>query len=844
MVDFASLKQRAAKELVTDPLELFASLPKSNGINDLYDIQSSALREWNKRRNDKDVVIKMPTGSGKTLVGLLIAHASANELRSGSLYLVETNQLVQQTLAQAKSMGIKAQAYNSDALGASFLNGDTIVIGSYWTLFNGRSRFRLEGDPNYVRVGTIILDDAHASLLSVRNACSIKIPAGTSLYQSLMNMFESSFRLIGKTMEFDEMRSGAAGVAPTVLEVPSPEWISRANDVYGLLSRAVPNDSDGPLSSLFFGWHLLRNKLRYCKAIVSRRGITIAPHLPLTDSFPSFANADRRIYMSATFSDDTDIVRTFHATKESIEHPIKPHSLAGVGQRMVLTVPSYGVSREDIRELVLKVSKKRLGSVIEVPSGAAADSWESPDIRIAQGEAAETAIASLVKGDRDKPVVLVNRYDGVDLPGDSCRLVVMDGLPRGRDDVELLEEIQLAGGGCSSRAIAQKIEQGIGRGTRGASDYCAVLLFGKELCEWVKTDRNAALFTTVTRAQITVGQQIIDAMKEVDGKAEFESTVIQGVLGDEGFLDYCASQTAAIFKSAPENTESNDLLEIAVCMREAWRKWLDGDYSKAVKLLAEKTDELANKDHAYAGLLFQLLATIAFSFDDYDRYEAYQKRAHGLNKALCTHIPLAGRQEATSQAKEIVRRLIDAKSGGLGISKARRGLGLLSANASEKDFVEGLKSLGYWLGFLSERYDHRGDGPDVFWLMTADAGLALEAKNEKKQERPLSKQEHGQLLVAEKWGENHFPSATIIPVSVHPSSFADHNAYATSTRLLTTENVIKMRDSILNILEELSVLPYQTSELESRCQREVESQNLTPELIQTALIKTFEERQQ
>jgi hypothetical protein len=30
-------------------------------------------------------------------------------------------------------------------------------------------------------------------------------------------------------------------------------------------------------------------------------------------------------------------------------------------------------------------------------------------------------------------VVLTNRYDGIDLPDDDCRLVVLDGLPTGAD---------------------------------------------------------------------------------------------------------------------------------------------------------------------------------------------------------------------------------------------------------------------------------------------------------------------------------------------------------------------------------------------------------------------------
>jgi hypothetical protein len=39
--------------------------------------------------------------------------------------------------------------------------------------------------------------------------------------------------------------------------------------------------------------------------------------------------------------------------------------------------------------------------------------------------------------------VLVNRYDGVDLPGDACHVLVIDGLPEALDGIERTEAAQL-----------------------------------------------------------------------------------------------------------------------------------------------------------------------------------------------------------------------------------------------------------------------------------------------------------------------------------------------------------------------------------------------------------------
>jgi replicative superfamily II helicase len=59
------------------------SLPKScavsqsrRGFNDLYTSQADVLKTWFNDRNARDVIIKLHTGGGKTLVGLLMAQST------------------------------------------------------------------------------------------------------------------------------------------------------------------------------------------------------------------------------------------------------------------------------------------------------------------------------------------------------------------------------------------------------------------------------------------------------------------------------------------------------------------------------------------------------------------------------------------------------------------------------------------------------------------------------------------------------------------------------------------------------------------------------------------------
>ncbi|EAR66114.1 hypothetical protein B14911_10282, partial [Bacillus sp. NRRL B-14911] len=76
MVNFQKLKSRKAKPKSIDPTEIFRRLPKPEGINDLYTSQTEILQKWFARRNEKDIVLKLHTGGGKTLVGLLMAKST------------------------------------------------------------------------------------------------------------------------------------------------------------------------------------------------------------------------------------------------------------------------------------------------------------------------------------------------------------------------------------------------------------------------------------------------------------------------------------------------------------------------------------------------------------------------------------------------------------------------------------------------------------------------------------------------------------------------------------------------------------------------------------------------
>lgn len=78
---------------------------------------------------------------------------------------------------------------------------------------------------------------------------------------------------------------------------------------------------------------------------------------------------------------------------------------------------------------------------------------------------------------------LANRYDGLDLPDDACRIVVLNGLP----NAQSLREKFLAERAETGAALAElsgfvlALSKARGRCTRGPNDYAVVVVRGTDL---------------------------------------------------------------------------------------------------------------------------------------------------------------------------------------------------------------------------------------------------------------------------------------------------------------------------------------------------------------------------
>src|SRR5690606_24272147 len=124
--------------------------------------------------SEPDVAFELPTGSGKTLVGLLLGEWRRRRFGERCVYLCPTNQLVHQVADQAiNQYGIQVTPFTgskadySRAAKSQYLNCETVAVSAYSALFNV--------DPFFDSPGCIILDVAHSGEDYIACQCSDEI---------------------------------------------------------------------------------------------------------------------------------------------------------------------------------------------------------------------------------------------------------------------------------------------------------------------------------------------------------------------------------------------------------------------------------------------------------------------------------------------------------------------------------------------------------------------------------------------------------------------------------------------------------------------------------------------
>lgn len=755
-MDFDQLADEAEATLPIRPREVFELLPgKAPGYGYLRDVQAQILTAWDARREERDIVVKVNTGGGKTIDGLIMLQSYLNEGIRPALYVAPDRYLVKQVVADAKNIGLHVV---TDPESAAYRSGEAIAVVTADRLFNGRSIFS-DHRPSAaaVPIGAVVIDDAHAAVARLRNQFSLTIPRDNPTYDALLNLFEADLKEQSPDALLDIRDGGGTGIA----RVPFWAVTAKGDQLRTALRAYRPaNDAD-------FRYDAVREVVPLSRIVFTPREVTIVPPCPPVERVTSFTDAERRIFLTATLANDSILVTDFNADPELVRNPIQPLTAGDIGERLILAPEEInpGIDTDEIRDAVKKLSE-RYNTLVIVPSNPAMDKWDGPTTTRASADDLEEVVARMrTPGTHVGLVVVANKYDGIDLPQDACRILVIDGLPQSFSGEERLDSLMQKGvGGVDDRQV-QRIEQGMGRGVRSTEDYCAVFLLGKRLAQLTVDPRTLERFSPATRKQLEASRTVARQMEHTP-LAKILEPVHQLLNRDTGWIRFARLQLRNIQPGAARVEES------AVEQRRAYDAAVSGDLNGAGQRLVTAAESAS--DQRTGG---RLLEQGAVYFDRTNPAKAQEILARARRMNEFTLKPLGGIAFAPlgyegAQANAMSLRLSSMYGTPAAMRVAVESIleKLQFDPLATDDFEEGMLELGLFLGLGSQRPERQlGEGPDNLWALAPGMYWVIEAKSGATSEF-VAKKDVGQLGQAMLWfGKKYASDQVATPVMVHHS---------------------------------------------------------------------------
>lgn len=768
MINFKKRLENSKAELKIDPIELYDTLDRASDKGPLRPSQFAILEEWYKNRSEnKDNIIKLHTGQGKTLIGLLILQSRLNGGNGPCVYVCPNIYLVQQTCNQASQFGIQFCTIGKDkSLPQEFLNGEKILITHAQFIFNGKTKFGLK--PKALTVDSIVLDDSHSCIETIDESFTVRISKSENLesYNEILSSLEGLLEDQGYA-KLQEVKEGETNL---VLSVPYWIWKNKYKDVTDILTQHKDEED----SRYKFAWNLVKDNIEDCYCYISGDRIEIKPYRNPIEKYGSFYNAKCRIFMSATTNNDSFFIKGLGLKKETILNPIVFDNNLWSGEKMILF--PYHIDDRLTRDEVIKTfaksrDKSRFGIVGLTTGFARTKTWERAGAVIVNSININEKLGGLLDGEYDETLVLANRYDGIDLPDSSCRVLIIDSKPFSETLHEKYQEEVRLDSDVIDVKIAQKIEQGLGRGVRGEKDYCVILLIGTDILNVVVNDRYKRFFSEQTQSQIKIGIQVTKfAVEDADSEDALKvliETMNQCLKRDENWKDFYKQEMDET-KPKSKNLEILEILEIEKKAEEAYANF---EYLKAQQLTQKIMDDYIDKSNdTENGWYLQQIARYIHPDNSIDSNKM-QILAHRKNRNLFK--PSIGMEikklTINEDRNEKIKNWINQFSNYLELKyKVDLICGDLAFGIVAEKFESALEELGKSIGFESERPEkYWKEGPDNLWCLSNGKYLLFECKNEVNEKRAeIYKKETGQMANSCHWFDKNYAKADIKPIMI------------------------------------------------------------------------------
>lgn len=731
---FVGKSKRVFQQFETpEELYLLGALPRTSGAADsLWLHQGDVLRAYAEKYYDApDLALELPTGTGKTLPGLLIAEWVRRKGEGPVIYATPTKQLARQVAATAEREGVPAalligRARDWDAVDEDAVEGgEAIGITTYNAVFNS--------SPKLPEPTLLVFDDAHAGEQFVGNQYGVSIRRYDDLAAYLAIL--------------EPLKPFLSGLLIQRLEgVPDPGAHHQVRLIIPAVDDAAMAKLDAALSTLGdpykFQFAMIRSGLASCCVYLSYGGIQIRPMIPPTFENQSFTRAKQRIYLSATLGSGGELERAF-GRREIVRMPLPSKTQPRSGRRLfVFPDLVKGGDAVGLTKQIVALTDKALVLAQDTvaKTEAAAKELAGPAVSVFGRDNLEKQGLDAFAKLRTGVLGLANRYDGLDLPGDACRIVVLGGLP----DAVSLQEKFLSQRAEASAALAERLRtrivQGAGRCTRGPNDYAVVVVLGSDITKYFSRPENLKALEPELQAEVEFGRD--------NSKGADPDDVLENV---RTFLEHSTAwreqgePMVAEFRQEAVKVEppaAGALGKAAALEVDAWQLAFSGDWLGASEKLQQAVPQVGlDATRGYRGLLLYIAAVWLHmgAQDETQRARARQlirDAAQAANRGtwLKEMRTLPGVEEVPLAAMDVVavNAIVARVRGQLKPKRISEDLAEMQEALTQEEagrYERGLTTLGSFLGALASK--PKGQGRcDSAWEWDTAMWMTVEAKSE------------------------------------------------------------------------------------------------------------------
>jgi hypothetical protein len=749
------------------PQEMYKDYKKRT-INGTLDYQSKMIDLYMEQAfNKKDVAFELPTGSGKTLIGLLIGEYRRRKNKEKVVYLCPNNQLVHQVVEKANTVyGIKVHGFTGKIVDypadskSAYNRGETIAVTNYSSLFNNNSFFE-DAD-------VLIFDDAHSSENYIAKNWSLDFSRFD--YRELYLSIVESLKDVLDITQYNRMTNDNPMTEDTVWfdKLPNMNFYEKIKDLYPIIDTFVAE------TKLRYPWANIKNHLHACNMFLSWSGILIRPYIPPTLTHSAFSNTKQRIYMSATLGVSGELERITGVKKIHRLPMVAEWDKKSIGRRFFI-FPNASFPSSMNHDILLKINDQVDRTLLLVQDDKTVGRYKEyiekyTDTEVFLSKDIEKSKEAFINSENGI-AILANRYDGIDMDGDKCHMLVIGSLPNATHLQEKFLTSRMGASVLFNERIRTRVVQAIGRCTRSDVDFAAVCVFGIELENALVSPKKIVSYQPELRAELEFGYEQSTKHENIDSLMDllklFFERGEEWEEAEESVISLRDEYITEGYKSI-ETDNFNRLKEAVIHEVEYQYAFWKEDYDEALKqidLILPKLDGNALK--GYKGFWNYAAGFVAYQIYKSGKTQYYEvSRNYFRQASKSTHTikwfnKLLEKKEVEIDSNsneglfDVIERIeIQIMKDGIRNSrrfesKIKQTLELLNSNDGN-DFERGHQELGTILGYISENSGGIAD-PDPWWIINDKLCIVSEDKIYESDSKPIPVKHVKQACTHENW---------------------------------------------------------------------------------------------